>query len=77
MRFWCVLSTVTAGILLSSCSASMPRSPHPAPAAPLVRAACPELTPLTGDSFGETTSKLLEVAALYWQCRAAALAAVP
>ena len=55
----------------------MPRSAQPAPAAPLVVAACPELTPLAGDSFGDTTRKLLEVVAMYWQCRAAALAAVP
>lgn len=54
----------------------MPRS-LPPPAAPLVTAACPELTPLAGDSFGDTTRKLLEVVGLYWQCRAAALAAVP
>lgn len=37
-------------------------------------AACPELTPLAGDSFGETTLKLLEISGLYYQCRAAALA---
>ncbi len=52
----------------------MPRSAQPAPAAPLVVAACPELTALAGDSFGDTTRKLLEVVAMYWQCRAAALA---
>ncbi len=52
----------------------MPRSAPQAPAAPLVVAACPELTPLAGDSFGDTTRKLLEVVGLYWQCRAAALA---
>ena len=51
----------------------MPRSAPPA-AAPLVTAACPELTPLAGDTFGDTTRKLLEVVQLYWQCRAAALA---
>ena len=53
----------------------MPRSPQAAPAAPLVQAACPELTPLADDSFGATTRKLLEVVERYWQCRAAALAA--
>lgn len=53
----------------------MPRSAGPQPAAPLVLAACPELTPLAGDSFGDTTRKLLEVVAQYWECRAAALAA--
>ena len=38
-------------------------------------ASCPELTPLTDDSFGATTRKLLEVAQAYWECRAAALGA--
>lgn len=52
----------------------MPRSAPQAPAAPLVAAACPELTPLADDSFGATTRKLLEVVERYWQCRAAALA---
>jgi hypothetical protein len=55
----------------------MPRSAPPPPAAPLVVASCPELTPLAGDSFGATTIKLLEVVGMYWQCRAAALAGVP
>lgn len=55
----------------------MPRSAAPPPpAAPLVQAACPELPPLADDSFGATTRKLLEVVERYWQCRAAALAAV-
>jgi hypothetical protein len=39
-----------------------------------VIASCPELTPLAGDSFGETTLKLIEVAGIYHRCRAAALA---
>ena len=55
----------------------MPRSTPAPPPAPLVVAACPELTPMAGDSFGDTTRKLLEVVGLYWQCRAAALSAVP
>lgn len=71
-----VPSTVIAAILLSSCSASMPRSTPP-PAAPLVLASCPELTPMADDSFGATTRKLLEVAETYWKCRAAALSQVP
>lgn len=36
-------------------------------------AACPELTPLAGDSFGETTLKLIELAGIYHRCRAATL----
>lgn len=35
---------------------------------------CPPLTPLSEDSFGATTRKLLEVAQQYHECRAAALA---
>lgn len=32
---------------------------------------------MAGDTFGDTTRKLIEMVALYWQCRTAALAAVP
>ena len=38
---------------------------------------CPELTPLADDSFGATTSKLVEVGTQYRECRAAALAGAP
>jgi hypothetical protein len=41
---------------------------------PLVVASCPELTPLGDDTFGATTSKLVEVANYYRDCREAALA---
>jgi len=34
---------------------------------------CPELTPLADDSFGATKIKLVEVAGIYYKCRAAAL----
>lgn len=37
-------------------------------------ASCPHLAPMTDDSFGATTRKLLEVVEHYYQCRAAALA---
>jgi hypothetical protein len=37
-------------------------------------ASCPELTPLADPSFGSTTLKLIEVAGIYRECRAAALA---
>lgn len=71
MRYAQTLSTLTAAIALSSCSASMP----PSPAGPgfLVVASCPELTPLVDDTFGATTIKLIEVAAQYHECRAAVL----
>lgn len=44
----------------------------PSTVAPLVVANCPKLTPLSEDTFGATTSKLVEVAGIYYQCRAAA-----
>jgi len=34
---------------------------------------CPDLTPLDDDSFGATKIKLVEVAGIYYKCRAAAL----
>lgn len=40
----------------------------------MVIALCPELTPLSDDSFGATTIKLVEVASIYRTCREAALA---
>ena len=56
-----------------------PRSPacsttsmQPLPANPLLVASCPPLQPLTDDSFGATTAKLVEVAGQYNKCRAAA-----
>lgn len=73
MRYLNGWSIATASILLSSCSASMPRSPAPAGPSPLVVASCPELTPLDDPSFGATTLKLTEVAGQYRECRAAAL----
>lgn len=41
-------------------------------AKPLVIASCPQLAPLSDDTFGATASKLVEVAGIYYQCRAAA-----
>jgi hypothetical protein len=66
-----VWSTVIAATALASCSASMP--PLPTSPSPLVVANCPSLSPLTDDSFGATTRKLLEVVETYYRCRAAAL----
>lgn len=40
-------------------------------------ASCPPLTPLSDDTFGATTLKLVEVAGQYAECRAAALAGKP
>jgi hypothetical protein len=39
-----------------------------------VIASCPKLTPLTDDTFAATADKLVEVAGIYYECRAAALA---
>jgi hypothetical protein len=38
----------------------------------MVKASCPELTPLQNDSMGAVTKKLAEVAGIYYTCRAAA-----
>jgi hypothetical protein len=58
-------------ISLSACSTT--RSPE-RNVSPLVVASCPELTPLTDNSFGAVVSKLAEVAGIYNECRQAALA---
>lgn len=39
---------------------------------PLVVASCPPLVPLQSDNLGAVATKLVEVAGLYYQCRAAA-----
>lgn len=41
---------------------------------PVAIAACPKVLPaLTGDTFGDTANKLVEVAGIYFKCRAAAI----
>jgi hypothetical protein len=42
-----------------------------------VVASCPKLSPLSDDTFGITTLKLIEVAGQYRECREAALAGQP
>ncbi len=37
-------------------------------------AQCPQLQPLSDDSFGATVRKLVEVSQTYYRCRTAALA---
>jgi hypothetical protein len=66
------LCTAIVAILLTGCASSI--KPSPTPKNPLLVASCPPLTPLTDDSFGATTLKLVEVAGLYHRCREAALA---
>lgn len=50
---------------------SMPRSPDEP--SPLVLASCPDLAPLSDDTFGATTMKLVEVAGQYRKCQRAAI----
>jgi hypothetical protein len=64
------LCTLSAATMLAGCKPLIRPSPH----RDLIQVACPQLTPLTDDSFGATTLKLVEVAGLYYRCRAAALA---
>lgn len=66
-----ILCTWIASTALTGCAISTKHSP--AGPDPLVVALCPELTPLTDDTFGGTTMKLLEVAGIYHECRTAAL----
>ena len=68
MKYLCIAIAATT---LSGCSSLTPRLP-PAPN-PLLTVSCPDLTPLADDSFGATTLKLIEVAGIYYRCRAAAL----
>lgn len=39
---------------------------------PLVTASCPLISKLSDDTFGAVTAKLVEVTAIYYECRAAA-----
>ena len=64
------IPTLLALTLITGCSASTKPLLHPDP---LVIASCPDLTPLSDKSFGATTEKLVEVAGIYYECRAAAL----
>jgi hypothetical protein len=66
------LSTVSAIMALTGCATSTKHSAAGPDA--LVIASCPELTPLNDGSFGATTTKLVEVAGIYYACREAALA---
>jgi hypothetical protein len=53
---------------LTACGSST-KHLRPDGPSPLVRASCPEtLVPLTDDSFGATTVKLIEVAGTYYRC---------
>ena len=71
MKFRTSLFIATVSILLVSCSASMPPLVPSANPSPLVVASCPPPAPLLDPSFGATTEKLIELATLYRQCRAA------
>ena len=68
MKYLCI---AIASTLLMGCNSLT--KPSPEPISPLVIANCPKLTPLTDPSFGATTTKLIEVAGIYYRCREAAL----
>lgn len=57
-----------AACLLTACASSI----KPSGPSPLLVASCPNLAPLSDDSFGAVTAKLVEVAGMYQECRAAA-----
>lgn len=63
------IGIVVTILLLTGCSTA----PLQTPPSPLVVVSCPPLTPLSDDSFGATTMKLVEVAQQYNKCRKAAL----
>lgn len=66
----CIVSAVT---ILQGCQPLT----RPSQDRSLIPLSCPPLVPLTDDSFGATTLKLIEVAGQYHKCRAAALASQP
>lgn len=55
---------------LTAC-ASVSTKPSPAGPTPLQQVACPPLQPLAGSALADAVDKLIEVATLYRQCRAA------
>ena len=63
-------------VTTTACS-TMPWHREPPKPNPLITANCPDLTPLSDDSFGATSLKLIEVAGIYYRCREAALSARP
>lgn len=71
-RLWSVLFIGIVATLLTGCASST-RPSSPPKVDPLVKVSCPPLAPLLDDSFGATTSRLADVAATYYRCRAAAL----
>ncbi|QOE32797.1 o-spanin [Achromobacter phage Mano] len=78
MRSKPILCTAIAAFLLTGCASSMRPSQGSGPS-PLVVASCPELAPIPASSdgtapMGDGVAKLAEVAGLYRECRAAALA---
>lgn len=65
------LSTVIVCSLLTACGWSTKPSPHLTPAqAAFIKANCPDLTPLNDPSFGAANLKIVEVAGVYYRCRA-------
>jgi len=69
MKFKPTLCIVIASIPLLGCSSSTKPLLRQDP---LIVASCPDLTPLSDNSFGATTAKVIEIAGIYYACRAAA-----
>lgn len=66
-----LVSSIAIAFMLQGCETLSTRPSPVVGPTPLQIAACPPLTPLDGDTFGETTRKLIEVASIYRECRAA------
>lgn len=62
-------------LLLSGCGFFGGGS-KPDPGNPVAIASCPKSLPAqTGDNFGDTVNKLIEISGIYFKCRAAAVGA--
>lgn len=63
-------------VLLLLALTGCPGNIKPDPGNPVAVTACPEQLPaLTDDTFGGTVAKLIEVAGVYYKCRASAVGA--
>jgi hypothetical protein len=63
--------SATILMLFAGCSTTHSQTDYRQSPLPVV--SCPPLTPLADSTFAATTEKLLEVVAIYYECRAAAL----
>lgn len=77
MRMFCMCMSIGAIVTLQACTTVSTKPSQDSGKQALVTASCPELTKLTDDSFAATTTKLVEVAGIYHECRQAALGKAP